>query len=80
MSTTVGLQVEILQKKMSEYYSIGAPIEKTLKVKNSTFMALLCSVETREQAEARLAERRRQYHDATHHSLVMLFESDSASH
>jgi uncharacterized YigZ family protein len=52
---------------MSEYYSIIAPVETTLKVKNSIFMALLRAVESRQQAEARLAERRRQYHDASHH-------------
>jgi uncharacterized YigZ family protein len=52
---------------MNEYYSIAAAVETEIKVKDSRFIAFLCAVETREQAEACLAERIQQYRDATHH-------------
>lgn len=52
---------------MNEYYSILAPVATELKVKDSRFIAFLCAAESRQQAETRLAERLRQYPDATHH-------------
>ncbi|MDZ7290759.1 MAG: IMPACT family protein [candidate division KSB1 bacterium] len=52
---------------MNEYYSITAPVEAEIKVKDSRFIAFLRPIETREQAEACLVERVRQYRDATHH-------------
>jgi uncharacterized YigZ family protein len=52
---------------MNEYFSVKTSIEVELKVKGSRFIAFLCVIETRQEAEAHLAARARQYHDATHH-------------
>lgn len=52
---------------MNEYFSVATSIEAELKVKGSRFIALLCAVKTRQEAEGHLAARARQYHDATHH-------------
>jgi uncharacterized YigZ family protein len=52
---------------MNEYFSIAKPVATKLKVKDSRFIAFLCPVETRQEAETRLAERMREFHDATHH-------------
>jgi uncharacterized YigZ family protein len=52
---------------MNEYFSIAAPIRTELAVKGSRFIAFLCPVATRQEAEARLADRVRQHRDATHH-------------
>jgi uncharacterized YigZ family protein len=51
---------------MTEYYSVVASVESEYKVKDSTFITLLRPVASREEAEACIAERRRQFHDATH--------------
>ncbi len=51
---------------MTEYHSIVAPVETELKVKDSRFISFLFAAESRQQAEARIAERSRQFYDATH--------------
>jgi uncharacterized YigZ family protein len=51
---------------MNEYYSIVAPVETELKVKDSRFIAFLCAAESRQEAETHLAVHIRQYPDATH--------------
>ncbi|MDZ7344397.1 MAG: IMPACT family protein [candidate division KSB1 bacterium] len=52
---------------MAEYFSIKTSIEAELKVKGSRFIAFLCAVKTRQEAEAQLAARARHYREATHH-------------
>jgi uncharacterized YigZ family protein len=52
---------------MNEYYSIVAPVEAELRVKDSRFIAFLSAAASRQEAETRIAERLRQYPDATHH-------------
>jgi uncharacterized YigZ family protein len=52
---------------MNEYYSIVAPVDTELRVKDSRFIAFLCAAESRQDAETHIAERLRLYPDATHH-------------
>ncbi len=51
---------------MSEYHTIVAAVEIEHKVKDSRFITWLCPVASRQEAEACIAERSRQFHDATH--------------
>ncbi len=51
---------------MTEYYTIVAPVETELKVKDSTFIAFLRAAASRQEAETCISERSRQFHDATH--------------
>lgn len=51
----------------NEYYSIVAPVETELKVKDSRFIAFLSAAESRQEAETQIAARLRRYPDATHH-------------
>lgn len=52
---------------MNEYYSLVAPVETVLKIKNSTFIGFLGAAESRGAAERQIAERLRKFPDATHH-------------
>ena len=52
---------------MNKYYTIVAPVEAESRVKDSTFIAFLHPVATRQEAEACIADRRRKFPDATHH-------------
>jgi len=52
---------------MTEYYSVVASVESEYKVKDSTFITWLHPVASRQEAETCIAERRRKFHDATHH-------------
>jgi len=51
---------------MNEYYTIVAPVETELKVKDSTFIVFLGAAASRQEAETCISERSRQFHDATH--------------
>jgi uncharacterized YigZ family protein len=51
---------------MNEYYTIVAAVETEYKVRNSVFIAFLRPVVSRQEAEICIAERNRQFHDATH--------------
>ncbi|MDZ7360965.1 MAG: YigZ family protein [candidate division KSB1 bacterium] len=51
---------------MNEYYTIMAPVEVEFKIKDSTFIAFLRAVASRQEAETCISERSRQFHDATH--------------
>lgn len=61
---------------MNEYYSIVARVETELKVKDSRFIAFLCAAESRQEAETRIAERLRQYPEATHHCYAFRVDFD----
>jgi len=51
---------------MNEYYTVVAPVASEYKVKDSIFITWLRPVVSRQEAETCIAERRRQFHDATH--------------
>jgi uncharacterized YigZ family protein len=51
---------------MTEYYTLVTAVEGEYKVKDSTFITWLRPVASRQEAEACIAERSRQFHDATH--------------
>lgn len=52
---------------MNEYYTVSAPVETAMKVKDSTFMAFLRPVASRQEAETCIATHSKKFHDATHH-------------
>lgn len=51
---------------MNEYYTLVASVESEYKVKDSTFITWLRPVASRQEAETCIAERSRQFHEATH--------------
>lgn len=51
---------------MNEYFTIAAPIAAEFKAKDSTFIAFLQPVASRQDAETCIAERSREFRDATH--------------
>ncbi len=51
---------------MAEYFTIAAACEAETRVKDSRFIAWLVPAQSREQAEARIAARAKQFADATH--------------
>lgn len=56
---------------MSEYYTISAPVETAMKAKDSTFIAFLQPVASRQEAEAFIAAHCQKYHEATHNCYAL---------
>jgi len=60
------------------YYTIDAPLRAPdLKVKGSRFIADIAPVQTKEEIEHCLANIRKEFHDATHHSFAYRLGADA---
>ena len=62
------------------YHSIAAPSKGLYKDKGSKFIALAYPVKTEEEVKIKLAEVRREYHDARHHCYAYVLGFDKSAH
>lgn len=58
-------------------FQLAGPVQATIEIKKSRFIALLWPVASREEARQRLAETRQHWPDARHYCAVLLTASDS---
>lgn len=61
---------------IDEYHSIKADVTATIKVEGSKFIASAYPVDSRQQAEEKLAKVRKQFFDATHHCFAYALGSE----